>query len=106
MAEIDETIIIEQPELHLNPAIQVRIAEFFVAMSLSGKQIILETHSEHIVNSIRVISAEDEKGLIRKDCKIYFLETESNKPSVHELSITPDGFIPHWPKEFLGRPCH
>ena len=39
LADIGETVIVEQPELHLNPALQVRLAEFFVAMARSGKQV-------------------------------------------------------------------
>lgn len=102
MAEFDDTIIIEQPELHLNPALQVRLAEFFVAMSASLKQILIETHSEHIVNAIRVLSAESEDTDIRDNTKIFFIENKNETPFVHELSIGADGTVPNWPKDFFG----
>ncbi len=41
-------VIYEQPELHLHPYSQSRLADFFIAMSKLGKQIIIETHSEYI----------------------------------------------------------
>jgi len=37
------TLIIEQPEVHLNPALQVRLADFFIALSSCGKQVVIET---------------------------------------------------------------
>jgi len=102
LAEIDEAILIEQPELHLNPSLQVRLAEFFVAMSVSLRQIVIETHSEHIVNAIRVLSAESAANDISDNANILFLHNNLGKLKVHELSIKPDGTVPNWPKEFFG----
>lgn len=96
------TVVVEQPELHLNPALQVRLAEFFVAMARANKQIIIETHSEHIVNTIRVLTAEDEEGSIANEIGIFFIDTSEGKPMVHELSIQPDGTVPEWPRNFFG----
>lgn len=96
------TIIIEQPELHLNPALQVRIAEFFIAMARARKQVIIETHSEHIVNSIRVVAAEDESGFLSKISKLFFLDTVDKQSEIHEISIRPNGTTPVWPYNFFG----
>lgn len=96
------TVIVEQPELHLNPALQVRLAEFFVAMARAEKQMIIETHSEHIVNTIRVLTAEDEEGSIVDEIGIFFIDTSIGKPIIHELSLQPDGTVPEWPKHFFG----
>ncbi|HVU47271.1 MAG TPA: AAA family ATPase, partial [Terracidiphilus sp.] len=52
-------LIIEQPEVHLNPGLQVRLSDFLAAMALANKQILIETHSEHVVNSLRAIAAEE-----------------------------------------------
>lgn len=95
-------ILIEQPELHLNPALQVRLAEFFVAMIYTDKQILLETHSEHLVNAVRVLSAEDETGEIARNSRIYFIDADQRPPKVHDLSIRPDGMVADWPPHFFG----
>jgi predicted ATPase len=92
-------LMVEEPEVHLNPALQLRLADFFVAMAKCGKQIIIETHSEHIVNALRAISAE---GGIAPSCNIYFLESAPGKPTVHKLHIEEDGSVPHWPPSFFG----
>ncbi len=85
LAAPGSTLVVEQPEVHLNPALQVRLAEFFVAMVKAGKQVIVETHSEHIVNAIRVLTAEDESNDLAGRSKIYFLEATANGPAVSGL---------------------
>jgi len=96
------TIIVEQPELHLNPALQIRLAEFLVSLTKAGKQVIVETHSEHIVNMIRVLVAEDQSGDLSKKSKIYYIDNLVGGPCIHELSIDPNGMIPKWPQSFFG----
>lgn len=102
LAKKGSTLLIEQPELHLNPALQVRLADFFIAMVRAKKHILLETHSEHIVNAIRVLTAEDESGDLATRCGIYFIDTDSDRPAINELSIQTDGTIPDLPYHFFG----
>lgn len=102
LANPDSTLLIEQPELHLNPALQVRLANFFIAMVYSGKQIVLETHSEHIVNAVRALCAEDDEQLLHSRCGIFYISPTSKSIGVKELSIRADGMVPDWPKEFFG----
>ncbi|MCY1000637.1 AAA family ATPase [Myxococcus sp. MISCRS1] len=102
LAPVGSTLIIEQPELHLNPALQTRLAAFFVAMMKSGKQVILETHSEHIVNSIRLHAAEEASNHIAASSSIYFLDNQASTPVIHDLSIQNDGTVPRWPRHFFG----
>jgi predicted ATPase len=96
-----DSILIEQPELHLNPALQVRLAEFFIAISRAGRQIVLETHSEHIVNALRVAAAEDPSGTIATSIAMYYVAS-GDRPKLHELHVQPDGTVPDWPTEFFG----
>lgn len=102
LAPPSSVLIIEQPELHLNPSLQVRLADFFVSMVLSGKQVFIETHSEHIVNALRVLAAEDETGEVASKCGIFYIDMQSNRACVHDLSIQEDGTIADWPKGFFG----
>lgn len=102
MAPKGSTIIIEQPELHLNPALQVRLADFFISMIRSGKQVIIETHSEHLVNAVRVRTAHDITRNLSSNTKVYFIDIVRNKPTIHSLDIKEDGTIPKWPYGFFG----
>lgn len=102
LAKKGSTLIIEQPELHLNPALQVRLASFFIELVRAGKQVLIETHSEHIVNALRVLAAEDDSNTIAAKLGIVFIEMGSNIPIVRKIGIAPDGTIPEWPPSFFG----
>ena len=102
MAPARSSILVEQPELHLNPSLQVRLAYFFVSLIRAGKQVVLETHSEHLVNAIRVFAAEDESGELAGKCGILFIDAEGAKPTLHDLTIRPDGTVADWPANFFG----
>jgi predicted ATPase len=58
LAKKDDIIIIEEPEAHLHPKMQSRLADFFISIALLGKQCILETHSDHIINKVRLRIAQ------------------------------------------------
>jgi predicted ATPase len=97
------TLVIEQPELHLHPKMQTKLAEFFMAIADSGVQCIIETHSEHFINAMRLNIASDELGkekMIDKSV-IYFVEKIQNSSIFREIKINDLGIIPHWPKDFF-----
>jgi len=102
MAPPGSTILIEQPELHLNPALQVRIADFFVSMSRANKQFLIETHSEHLVNALRTAAAEDLQGDVSRSISIYYIESKRVVPKVLRLELKEDGTIEDWPPDFFG----
>lgn len=96
------TLIVEQPEVHLNPGLQVRLSDFLAAMALANKQILIETHSEHIVNSIRAIAAEEMAENVYAKCRVLYLSSDDGRPKLHKLDMLPDGVFPEWPQEFFG----
>ena len=102
IAPPNSTLIIEQPELHLNPALQVRLADFFISLVRAGKQVIIETHSEHIVDALRVRTAQEKDGYLSNNSKIYFIDIKRGRPALHDMSIKPDGTLPEWPINFFG----
>lgn len=70
----DDTIIIENPEIHLHPRAQSRFMEFLAFLSDKGLQIIVETHSDHIYNGMRKCI---KKGTLKKEkVAAYFLELD------------------------------
>lgn len=94
-------LIFEQPELHLHPYVQSRIADFFMALNRLGKQVIVETHSEHLILRTRYYVA---KGDIdhKKDVAIYFTQRK-HKDEFSKISrVKLDGYgsIDEWPEGF------
>jgi len=95
------TFLFEQPELHLHPNMQIKLADFFLAMALSGKQIIIETHSEHIINQLCYRYAAAKNDDIMKDkTKIYFVEKHNKHSVFHGITINKYGSLSEWPKDF------
>ena len=98
----DDLLIIENPESHLHPQGQSKIAELCAMASSNGVQIVVETHSDHFLNSLRVAT---KKGLIESSkSKIYYFEKDDLNLSakVHKLTIDKDGNInQNWPKGFF-----
>ena len=75
-AKIGDTIIIENPEVHLHPKAQSKLADFFAFIAQLGVQIILETHCEHLIYKL---CYNVNKDIIDYD-KVVFQYKEINKP--------------------------
>ena len=95
------TLVFEQPELHLHPRVQSRLADFFVALMLCGKQVIVETHSEYIINRLRYRSVVAEGNSVASQVGILFFENESGTTNVRNVQMNEYGYIGEWPKGFF-----
>lgn len=69
-AEEDSVIIIENPEIHLHPKAQSRLCEFLYFVSKAGRQLFVETHSDHIFNGLRVGVATGK--ILQEDISVNF----------------------------------
>jgi predicted ATPase len=99
----NDLIIIENPESHLHPAGQSKIAELCAIASANGVQIIIETHSDHFVNGIRVATKQN---IIRSNqSQIYYFKKEENEleTKVDKINIGKDGSISDYPKGFFDQ---
>lgn len=67
-----DILIVENPEVHLHPKAISRFAEFFKLLVKGGIQVILETHSEHIINKMRYFVFKGQ--LSSKEVQIYYRE--------------------------------
>ena len=104
LAENDTTLVVEQPELHLHPLVQTRLADFFISIALLGKQCIIETHSEYLINRLRFRIASDPKNVLNPITQIYFLEKDENgHSSFQEVIVNEYGAIADWPKGFFDQ---
>ena len=75
----ESTIIFEQPEIHLHPKSQMNIADFLLSLSLSNKNVIVETHSDHIINRIIRRILENKDKTLYDNVKIYFVKQKLNE---------------------------
>ncbi|MDB9448735.1 AAA family ATPase [Dolichospermum circinale] len=102
MAE-GETIILEQPEIHLHPSLQSKLADFFICMAKSGKNLVVETHSEHFIYRLCLRIAQEESNDTRNLINILFVSCdEENKSSIAKpIEVNKYGEIENWPVGFF-----
>ncbi|NOR49159.1 MAG: DUF3696 domain-containing protein [Methanosarcinaceae archaeon] len=100
-----QTLILEQPEIHLHPKLQMQLADFFISLILSGKRVLLETHSDHIINRIIRRIIEDEKDKIISKTNILFFEKENmtDSPQIRSIEIDSDRGLTKWPRGFFDQ---
>ena len=105
--EEGNTLILEQPEIHLHPSMQSKLADFLLSMAYSGKRFIIETHSEHIINRLCLRIAQDPKNKIKDLISMVFLEPPKIKKEkyegtlIKELEINKYGEVENWPVGFF-----
>lgn len=101
------TVFLEQPEIHLHPAVQSALADLIVTVVKTRKlQIIIESHSEHLLQRmLRRISEGDKSpypAVSPEDVRLYFCQTSNGSSQIERLSINLFGVIRNWPPDFFG----
>lgn len=98
-----QVLIVDSPEAHLHPRGQSRIGCFLAQAAACG-QILIETHSDHVLNGIRLAVRD---GLIAPaDVAIYFFECnvpDETRSKVLRLLVDKDGNLDHWPTGFFDQ---
>lgn len=100
------TLLFEQPEIHLHPSVQSGLADVFIDVAKNrNMQIIVESHSEHLLTRLqrRIAEGEDsEKGTSNKQVALYFCETGKDGSKLTQLDIDLFASIKNWPPDFFG----
>ncbi|MGE5341669.1 MAG: AAA family ATPase [Candidatus Omnitrophota bacterium] len=97
-AKKGEMLIVENPEAHLHPLVQYRLARFLAAVSQAGVQVILESHSESIMNGLK--NSVREKTVSADQLNILYFQHDAHEP-VLNIPVDSDGTIKTWPRETL-----
>lgn len=96
-------LIIENPEAHLHAKAQSNMGYFIAQMAASGVQIIVETHSEHIVNGIRRFVVKQDSSLSANQVSIYFFQKKNNTSYPLNISIDDWGNLSDFPVDFFDQ---
>lgn len=95
------TLLVNQPEVHLHPASQALLGNYFTS-KLKNRNYIVETHSEYLINRLRRLVVEDKVNT--DDISILFIEMDSDKhsePEIYNIELNKDGSLKNAPKSFF-----
>lgn len=95
-AKPGSTIILEQPELHLHPGLQQKLGTFLTVVASTGRQVIVETHSEYLLTRVRRHIAEGH--VPEESCALVFVQEDG---SVVQRPALTGGDEEEWPEQFI-----
>lgn len=108
----NQTLLIEQPELHLHPAIQAEMGDTFIRSAIGkGNNILIETHSEHLILRIlrRIRETSEQRqpknvpAISPEDVAVLYVQPSDTGTQVVEIPVTEDGeFARPWPNGFFA----
>lgn len=94
-------LILEQPGVHLHPMAQAQLADLFLeVITERNLQILVESHSEHLLTRLQRRVAEKQIG--QGDVALYFCRNTDGESTKERLEVTESGDIKNWPKNFFG----
>jgi predicted ATPase len=97
-------LIIDTPEAHLHPAAQTAVATFLARVAASNRTVIVETHSDHIIDGFRLAIADRLHPLNAANTVFHYFDRSENSSIDHtELIPRLDGSMPRWPKGFFDQ---
>lgn len=86
------TYLIQQPEVHLHPQAQAALGSLFGSLASRDRQIIVETHSDYIIDRVRM-DIRDGKGVKPEDVSLLYFEPTKVGTMIHRLRFTEDGEV-------------
>ncbi|EOW9552423.1 TPA: DUF3696 domain-containing protein [Vibrio vulnificus] len=99
LAKPGDILVIDSPEAHLHPQGQSKMGEFLSIISNSGVQVIIETHSDHVINGLRLAVS---RSLVESEkVGLHFFNSKSE--NIISPSIDSSGRVSEWPEGFFDQ---
>jgi predicted ATPase len=103
VAKEGSMLVVDSPEAHLHPSAQSAMGSFLSRLAASGVQVVIETHSDHIINGIRLAAVDDLHPLERGDVVINHLRQLEGKTVKEEVTVDSHGNLSSRPDEFFDQ---
>ena len=85
--------LLQQPEVHLHPSAQAELGTLFCSVASQGKQLIVETHGDYLIDRVRMDVRDATTALRPEDVSILFFERGALEVRIHSLRIDDAGNI-------------
>lgn len=100
VAQPGEILIVENPEAHLHPFAQSQLTQFLARVSTCGVQVFIETHSDHVLNALRIAVLDQ---IVHSDqLNILYFSKKPDESAVI-IPVNTDGSIEYWPDGFFDQ---
>jgi len=103
IAKKDSYMIVENPEAHLHPSAQSKIGQFLAMVASTGVKVIVETHSDHLVNGVQIATALNKINSDLVTINFFSYDSNLRQPDIESISINNKGELSNWPKDFFDQ---
>jgi predicted ATPase len=94
-------VIIENPEAHMHPLGQTRLGELCARTAAAGAQVLIETHSDHVLDGVRIAVRD---GIVApNDAVFHYFRRQQGRAEVLTPSIDAEGRLSEWPDGFFDQ---
>ncbi len=100
LQENSRMALIQQPEIHLHPRVQAALGSLFCKVACRGRQLIIETHSQFIMDRIRMDVRDSKTDLKPEDVSILFFERTDTSVQIHSIQIDELGNVLNAPNSY------
>lgn len=88
-----DILLLQQPEVHLHPSAQAALGSLFCDHAVAGKQLVVETHSDYLLDRIRILVRDGEHAIQHNDVSILFFERRDLDVVIHSIRLDKDGNV-------------
>ena len=86
-------MLFQQPEVHLHPSAQAALGSLFCSVAAAGRQLIVETHSDYIIDRILLDIRDKRTDLKPEDVSILYFERGDRDVTIHSIRIDAEGNV-------------
>lgn len=92
--------LLQQPEVHLHPSAQAALGSLFCEIAGQGRQLVIETHSDHLMDRVRVDVRDGKTNLKPEDVSILFFERKDLSVQIHSIQLDKEGNVLNAPDSY------
>ena len=93
-------LLLEQPEMHLHPSAQAGLGSVLCAAAAAKRQVLVETHSDHLIDRVRMDVRDRKWGLDPEGVSILYFERGAKDVQIHSIRIDGDGNVVNPPPSY------
>ena len=92
--------LLQQPEVHLHPSAQAALGTLFSQLAGQYRQLVIETHSDHLIDRVRMDVRDSATNLSPEDVSILFFERGDLDVRIHSLRLDREGNVLNAPQSY------